>query len=39
MRPPIQLHQLHPPALCVHRKELPAAGILLRRNRTARPLQ
>ena len=36
--PPIQLHALHPPALCVQRKELPAAGILLRRNRTPRPL-
>jgi hypothetical protein len=36
---PIQLHQLHPPALCVQHRELPAAGVLLRRNRTTRPLQ
>src|SRR5208282_5654744 len=34
----IQLHQLHPQALCAQRKELPNAGILLRRNRTTRPL-
>jgi hypothetical protein len=36
--PPIQIHQLHLPALCVQRKEPSAAGLLLRRNRTTRPL-
>ena len=36
--PRIQLHALHPPALCAQRKELLDAGILLRRNRTTRPL-
>jgi transposase len=32
-------HQLHPPAPCAQRKELPADGVLLRRSQTIRPLQ
>src|SRR6202035_1814441 len=34
----IELHALHPPAPATVRQRLSAAGFLLRRNRTARPL-
>ena len=34
----IELHALHPPP-SANRKKLPAAGFLLRRNQTIRPLQ
>src|ERR1700680_1597003 len=34
----IELHALHPPAPAAVRQRLSAAGFLLRRNRTARPL-
>ena len=34
----IQLHALHPPALCTPRKELTAEAFLLRRNQTFWPL-
>ena len=36
--PSIELHALHPPP-SANRKELSAAGFLLRRNQTFRPLQ
>src|SRR5438067_4826173 len=35
----IELHALHPPAPAACRQRPSAAGFLLRRNRTARPLQ
>jgi hypothetical protein len=37
--PSIQLHDLHPPALCTPRKELNAGAFLLRRNQSFRSLQ
>jgi hypothetical protein len=37
--PSIQLHALHPPALCTPHKELSADAFLLRRNQTFWPLQ
>jgi len=35
----IELHDFHPPAPAACRQRPSAAGVLLRRNRTARPLQ
>ena len=37
--PPVKLHDLHPSAFRQPGKRLSAAGVLLRRNRNARPLQ